>query len=177
MYFLILLEQQTFHILISVSPKRLFFMRRRIKICAGGCWSAPQVTLHTHFAICYSTSPIPMGRLPSSVYHYHQHTYHCRISYQLMSWCVIEQISFAHSVFFIVNQTFQKVRVIADPLWSSIYAGHYRTLWRKYCILTHICGVFIKDRLIYRKAFIGCFYYCRYLNNLSGWQTLFTFYR
>ena len=46
---------------------------------------------HTHYAVCYSTSPIPMGRLPSSVYHYNQHTYHCRIFYQKIR--CIEQIS------------------------------------------------------------------------------------
>lgn len=39
---------------------------------------------HAHFATCYSTSPIPMGRLPSSVYHYHQHIYHGHIFYQKM---------------------------------------------------------------------------------------------
>lgn len=45
---------------------------------------------HTHFAVCYSTSPISMGRLPSSVYHYNQYTYHCRIFYQKIRY--IEQI-------------------------------------------------------------------------------------
>lgn len=39
---------------------------------------------HAHLAACYSTSPIPMGRLLSSVYHCHQHIYHGCTFYQKM---------------------------------------------------------------------------------------------
>lgn len=98
---------------------------------------------HAHYATCYSTSPISMGKphLRGCIIITDKHIFAPSLTKRSHT----ERIqSLSPAPLF---RLFPKLRIFAHPLWSSLSARRYRTLWRKSCILTHM-------RRIYHGSFI-----------------------